>query len=140
KYIRKKRYKTWIAFDNVDRGSDSYQAFVYAFAHQLSADTGCVTLITLRQDAFLEAQDAGFLDVRSSDIIFQLTAPEFRQIISKRRKYIERIIESNEVPRPFRSDIELIHVLNWHLTRLVLTDNDFVRLLITTFSLNNIRY
>src|SRR5436190_9267389 len=93
KYIRKKRYKAWIAFDNVDRGSESYQAFVYAFAHQLSADAGCVTLITLRQDTFLEAQDAGFLDVRSSDIIFQLKTPEFRQVISKRRKFVERMIE-----------------------------------------------
>jgi len=36
KYIRKKRYRVWIAFDNVDRGSDSYQGFVYSFAHQLS--------------------------------------------------------------------------------------------------------
>jgi len=33
-----------------------------------------------------------------------------------------------------------MQVLNWHLTRLILTNNDFVRLLITTFSLNNIRY
>jgi len=32
KYVRKKRYQVWIAFDNVDRGSDSYQAFIYSFA------------------------------------------------------------------------------------------------------------
>lgn len=140
KYVRKKRYRVWIAFDNVDRGSDSYQSFVYAFAHQLSSDAGCVTLITLRQDTFLEAQDAGFLDVRSSDIIFQITAPEFRQVISKRRKYIDQIIARNEVPKPFKAHVELIQILNWHLTRLVLEENNFVRLLITTLSLNNIRY
>jgi hypothetical protein len=140
KYIRKKRYRVWLAFDNVDRGSESYQAFIYAFAHQLSADTGCVTLITLRQDTFLEAQEAGFLDVRSSDVIFQLRAPEFRQVVSKRRKFIERMIERNEVSKPFKDAIDLISVLNWHVTRLVLTDDDFVRLFITTFSLNNVRY
>ncbi|HEY1353660.1 MAG TPA: hypothetical protein VGF67_28970 [Ktedonobacteraceae bacterium] len=140
KYIRKKRYRVWLAFDNVDRGSESYQAFIYAFAHQLSADTGCVTLITLRQDTFLEAQEAGFLDVRSSDIVFQLKSPEFRQVVSRRRKFIEHMIERNEVSRPFKDATDLIGVLNWHLTRLVLTEDDFVRLLITTFSLNNVRY
>lgn len=140
KYIRKKRYRVWLAFDNVDRGSESYQSFVYAFAHQLSADAGCVTLITLRQDTFIEAQEAGFLDVRSSDIIFQLKSPEFRQVVSKRRKFIGRMIERGEIARPFKADVELIRVLNWHLTRLVLTEDDFVRLLVTTFSLNNVRY
>jgi len=140
KYVRKKGYKVWITFDNVDRGTDSYQHFVYSFAHQLAADAGCVTLITLRQDTFLEAQEAGFLDVRSSDIVFQITAPEFRRIISKRRKYVDRIIENNEVPKPFKSHIQLLRLLNWHINRLVLGENDFVRLFITSFSLNNIRY
>lgn len=140
KYVRKKRFKVWVTFDNVDRGSDSYQHFVYSFAHQLAAAAGCVTLITLRQDTFLEAQEAGFLDVRSSDIVFQITAPEFRRIVSKRRKYVDRMIEHNEIPRPFKSHIPLITLLNWHINRLVLGDNDFLRLFITSFSLNNIRY
>ncbi len=140
KYARKKRYKVWITFDNVDRGSDSYQQFVYSFAHQLAADAGCVTLITLRQDTFLEAQGAGFLDVRSSDIVFRISAPEFRRVVSKRRKYVDWTIENNEVPRPFRGHISLLRLLNWHINRLVLDEHDAIRLFITSFSLNNIRY
>jgi hypothetical protein len=140
KYARKKKYKPWIVLDNVDRGSDSYQEFVYAFAHRLSADTGCVTFITLREDTFLEAQEAGFLDVRSSDIIFRIPAPEFRQVVSRRRKYVDRLIANNALPKPFKSHLRLIDTLNWHLSRLVLSDDDFVRYIITTFSLGNIRY
>ncbi len=140
KYVRKKQYKVWVTFDNVDRGSESYQEFIYSFAHQLSGDAGCITLITLRQDTFLEAKEAGFLDVRSSDIVFEIKAPEFRQVVAKRRRYVERIIERGEVPRPFRAHLNLMRLLNWHLTHLVLENDNFVRLLITTFSLNNIRY
>ncbi|HEY7419106.1 MAG TPA: hypothetical protein VH593_28245, partial [Ktedonobacteraceae bacterium] len=141
KYVRsKRRYKVWIAFDNVDRGSDAYQQFVYSFAHQLAADAHCATLITLRQDTFLEAQEAGFLDVRSSDIIFQISAPEFRRVVSKRRKYVDKIVETNEVPRLFKSYLPLVRLLNWHINRLVLDQDDFVRLFITSMSLNNVRY
>ncbi len=140
KYARKKRFKFWIVFDNVDRGSDTYQHFIYSFAHQLAADANCVTLITLRQDTFLEAQEAGFLDVRSSDIVFQINAPEFRQVISKRRKYIDRMIDRGEIPRQFKTHVSLMRLLNWHLNHLVLDQNDFIRLFITTFSLNNLRY
>lgn len=85
KYIRKKRYRVWLAFDNVDRGSEAYQAYLYAFAHRLSADSGCVTLLTLRQDTLLKARRAGFLDVRSSDVVFQFQTSECRQGVSKRR-------------------------------------------------------
>ena len=138
-YVRKKGNKIWIAFDNVDRGSASYQQFIYSFAHQLGADARCVTLIALRQDTFLEAQEAGFLDVRTTDITFQLHAPEFRQIISKRRKYVDKIIQNNDIPHLFKPYIQLIKLLNWHVNRLLL-DDDFIRLFITTFSLNNIRY
>jgi predicted kinase len=138
-YARKKGYKVWITLDNVDRGSDAYQQFVYSFAHQLAADAGCVTLITLRQDTFLEAQGAGFLDVRSSDIVFRIKAPEFRRVVSKRRKYVDWIIEHNEVPRPFRGHISLLRLLSWHLNRLVLDEQDAIRLFITFFCLNNIR-
>ena len=137
--VHKKGNKVWIAFDNVDRGSASYQQFIYSFAHQLGADARCVTLIALRQDTFLEAQEAGFLDVRTTDIIFHLHAPEFRQIISKRRKYVDKINQTKYLPPLFKPYVQLIKALNWHINRLLLND-DFIRLFITTFSLNNIRY
>jgi GTPase SAR1 family protein len=140
KYARKKRYRVWIIFDNVDRGSNSYQKFIYSFAHQIAYDANCVTIITLRQDTFLEAQGAGFLDVRSSDIVFQITPPEFRRVVSKRRKYVDWLIENNQIPKPLKSDSRLICLLNWHINRLVLDESDAIRLLVTSFSLNNIRY
>ena len=115
KYIRKKRYKAWVAFDNVDRGPDSYQAFVYAFAHQLSTDTGCVTLITLRQDTFLEAKDAGFLDVRSVEWfckryevacpdwvynpVYCLSEPWFDAVHPEKPEVRERLLR--QTPEPF---------------------------------------
>lgn len=139
-YLRKKRYKIWIAFDNVDRGSYSYQQFIYDFAHRLAKGAYCVTLLTLRQDTFQEAQEAGFLDVRRTDTVFQLHAPEFRQVVAKRRRYIDRVIETNEIPKQFKENLQLVTLLNEHLKHLVLQQEASIRLLITTFSMNNVRY
>lgn len=140
RYVRKKGYKPWVAFDNVDQGSASYQEFAYAFAHKLASDARCVTLITLREDTFLEAQEAGFLNVRSSDIVFKLRPPELGQVISKRRKYVDKLLERNRLPKVFRAYKNLILMLNWHITRLVLDESDAIRVMIATFSLNNVRF
>jgi predicted type IV restriction endonuclease len=140
KYVRKRGYKPWIAFDNVDRGSASYQEFAYGFAQKLANEAGCVTLITLREDTFLEAQESGFLDVRSSDVIFMVNAPELRQIVSKRRKYVDWLIEQNKLPKLFSEYKHLIFMLNWHIKRLILDDDESIRKLVTTFSLNNVRF
>jgi len=139
-YLRKKRYKIWIAFDNVDRGTYSYQQFIYGFAHRLAKGAYCMALLTLRQDTFKEAQEAGFLDVRGTDTVFQLHAPEFRQVVSRRRKYIDRTIEKNEISKQFKGNLPLVTLLNEHLKYLVLQQESSIRLLITTFSMNNVRY
>lgn len=139
KLARKKRFKLWLAFDNVDRGSASYQAFVYAFAHRLSKATRCVTLITLREDTFSEAQEAGFLDVRNTDTVFRLHAPEIRQVVAERRKYIDWLIEHEQVPGRFRANLPLLRLLNWHIKHLITGDDGAVRAFVTTCSLRNIR-
>src|ERR687885_1324519 len=58
----------------------SAKIVVYAFAHKLTDDASCVTMITLREDTFLAARETGFLNVRGSDIVFRLNAPELRQV------------------------------------------------------------
>jgi hypothetical protein len=138
-YVSKKKYKPWIAFDNVDRGSDSYQEFVYGFAHKLSSEARCVTLITLREDTFKEAQAAGFLDVRTSDKVFRISAPEFGQVVSKRRKYVEYLIDNGGLPGTLKRRVNLIQRLNWHIKNLVTGENNTIRVLISTLSLQNIR-
>jgi GTPase SAR1 family protein len=138
KNMKSQGYKIWIALDNIDRGSDSYQEFIYAFAHRLTADAGCVTIITLREDTYLEAKDS-FLDVRGTDIIYRIKAPEIRQIIAKRRKYIEWYFQNKKL-KGFEKYRGLLSILNEHMKHLILSGNDSIRTLITALSLSNIRY
>lgn len=139
KYTRKKFRRIWIAFDNVDRGSESFQRFIYAFAHRLSRDARCPTLITLREDTFLEAKHGGFLDVRRSDTILRISAPEFKQVVSRRRKYVDRLIQQSALPKSLGHHAQLVASLNSHIKHLVLDSHDGVRLLVVAFSMNNIR-
>jgi len=138
-FLRKKRYKLWIALDNIDQGTYSYQEFVYAFAHQLSTESGSVTLITLREDTFLEAVEAGFLNVRSSDVVFRLNPPELRQVIAKRRRYIDYLLKHNKVPRVLGLSKTFVGALNWHLKALFLGQDDRLRRHVSALSLGNVR-
>ena len=140
KYIITRRYKIWITLDNIDQGTDSYQAFVYSFVHQLSSDSGCVTLITMREDTFVEAQARSFLNVRSSDFVFRLRAPGLREVISGRRKYVEYILDNKRLPRPLSSNRQLVELLNWHIKAMTLGSNDALRKVISSLSLGNIRF
>lgn len=139
-YLRKRKYKVWIVFDNVDRGSDSYQEFIYAFAHRLANAANCVTLLTLREDTYLEAKRAGFLDVRNSDVAYQIVAPEFKQVISRRRKYVQKLINEERLPRHLKERLSLVELLNNHINQLVLGQDNRIRMLIATCSLSNVRY
>jgi ABC-type cobalamin/Fe3+-siderophores transport system ATPase subunit/dihydroneopterin aldolase len=140
KNIRKRHYKVWIVFDNVDRGSDSYQEFIYAFAHRLANAANCVTLLTLREDTYLAAKSAGFLDVRNSDVAYQIVAPEFKQVVSRRRKYIQKLIHEERLPRPLKERLTLVELLSDHINQLVLSHDSTIRMLIATCSLSNVRY
>ncbi len=139
RYVRSKRYKIWIVLDNIDQGTDSYQAFVYAFAHKLTDDSGCVTMITLREDTYLAARETGFLNVRGSDIVFRLNAPELRQVIAKRRQYVEYLLKHDLIKKPLRSSRTLVRLLNWHIKILFLGSDDRLRVMVTALSLHNVR-
>jgi len=135
KLARKKKIKVWIAFDNVDRNVSQYQEFIYSFAHELAQTAKCVTVITLREDTFYEAKQSGFLDVRQTDKIFRVKAPEFKQVISKRRKYVDKLLDSGEIKKYKK----LYYILNRHLNGLLLLDNRIIRDSIAFLSNNNLR-
>jgi predicted type IV restriction endonuclease len=138
-FLRNKRYKLWIALDNIDQGTYSYQEFVYAFAHDLSTESGSVTLITLREDTFLEAVEAGFLNVRSSDVVFRLNPPELRQVVAKRRRYVDYLLKYNKIPRVLGLSAPFVGALSWHLKALFLGQDDRLRRQVSSMSLGNIR-
>jgi len=138
-FLRNKKYKLWIALDNIDQGTYSYQEFVYAFAHQLSSESKAVTLITLREDTFLEAVEAGFLNVRSSDLVFRLNPPELRQVIAKRRRYVDHLVEHGRVPRALSLSKTFVRALSWHLKVLFLGQDDRLRRYVSALSLGNLR-
>lgn len=139
-YIRNKRNKIWLILDNIDQGSYAYQEFIYTFAHRLSHDARCVVLVTLREDTFLEAQDAGFLNVRRSDVIFRLNSPELRQVIAKRRRYVDYVLNHGALPRSLKPHQTVVQVLNEHLRQLLLESDDRIRKCITALSLGSVRH
>jgi GTPase SAR1 family protein len=140
KFIRNKKYKIWVTLDNIDQGSYAYQEFIYNFAHRLSNDARCVTLITLREDTFLEAQDAGFLNVRRSDIVFRLNAPELKRVIAQRRRYVNYVLNQGALPRSLSKYQHLVWLINDHMKNLLLGNDDTIRKFITSISLGNTRY
>jgi hypothetical protein len=89
RYYQQKRRGIIVVFDNVDRASQSYQQQVYTFAHRIADETGATVIVTMREFTFFRGREAGFLDVRSSDRVFHLQAPNLIQVLSKRINYIE---------------------------------------------------
>jgi hypothetical protein len=89
RYHRQKKQGIIVVFDNVDRTSQNYQQQVYAFAHKIADETGATVIVTMREFTFFRGKEAGFLDVRSSDRVFHLQAPNLIQVLSKRINYIE---------------------------------------------------
>ncbi len=49
----------------------------------------------MREFTFFRGKEAGFLDVRSSDLVFHLQAPNLIQLVSQRVKYVESYLEKD---------------------------------------------
>lgn len=82
--------KTNVVFiDNVDRLSEDAQRSIYSFAHKVSSETGASVIMSMRETTYYRAKEEGFLDVRSSDVVFHLQAPDLVQVVSKRVRYAE---------------------------------------------------
>lgn len=83
------RERVVVFLDNVDRASESFQHRMYAFAHAVATNTGATVIVTMRESTYYRAKDSGFLDVRTSDKVFHLQAPNVVQLISKRVAYVQ---------------------------------------------------
>lgn len=94
-----------VVFDNGDRASEDYQRHVYAFAHRLARETGATVIITMREATFFQGQGR-FLDVRSSDIVLHLSAPDLVRLLSKRIKYVESELENDHRTARWRRSYE----------------------------------
>ncbi len=86
---RSRKSRVVVFLDNVDRASEHFQHRMYAFAHAVAAETGATVIVTMRESTYYRAKDCGFLDVRTSDKVFHLQAPNIVQLVSKRVKYVE---------------------------------------------------
>jgi hypothetical protein len=95
RYHQSKRKGIVVVLDNVDRASQRYQEQVYAFAHLLADETGATVIVTMREFTFFRGQEAGFLDVRSSDLVFHLKSPNIMMVLAKRIKYIENHLDQD---------------------------------------------
>lgn len=94
-YSGQERKGIIVFLDNIDRASDEYQKLVYSFANKLARKTGATVIITMREVTYFRAQEFDFLDVRSHTV-FHLQTPDLVQIISKRIKYVEELLESGD--------------------------------------------
>lgn len=87
-FHRQKGLNIVLVLDNVDRNSEEFQQKVYAFAHHVAGRSGATVIVTMRETTFFRGQRQGFLDVRTSDRIFHLKAPDLVQVVSTRLRYI----------------------------------------------------
>jgi GTPase SAR1 family protein len=88
-YLQKNRTSMIVFLDNADRLTESSQREIYNVAHQL-AQTGAAVIVPMRETTYYRAKEAGFLDVRSSDLVFHLQAPDLAQVLSKRVQYVHK--------------------------------------------------
>lgn len=87
-YHRKKGMNIILILDNVDRNSEEFQKSAYSFAHHVARKSGVTVIVTMRETTFFRGKQQGFLDVRTSDRIFHLEAPDLVKVISTRLKYV----------------------------------------------------
>lgn len=130
-----------VAFDNVDRGTPSYQQFVYALAHRLTRDAECTCIVTLRDTVFEIARDSGFLDTRN-DRFFHLSPPSLHNVFSKRIKYSRALLTKNRIGSLARMPQVEIQRLEDYLeviNALILGDIEDTRRFMESASAGNIR-
>ncbi|MBK8260039.1 MAG: ATP-binding protein [Nannocystis sp.] len=93
-----------VFLDNVDRASEAFQHRMYAFAHAVAAETGATVIVTMRESTYYRAKESGFLDVRTSDKVFHLQAPNVVQLISKRVSYVEEHMDQDHRATAWRRE------------------------------------
>lgn len=84
-----------VFIDNVDRASEGFQRKAYGFAHRLASSTGATVIVPMREMTYYRGKHNGFLDVRSSDSVLHLQAPDLVALLSKRIRYIEKHLQQD---------------------------------------------
>jgi len=129
-----------LAFDNVDRATTEYQHFVYTFAHELGAKVPGIIVISLRDTTYLQAKAAGFLDTRISDVVFQLSPPNLKSVVSKRLKYMKHQVDNpDSMNKRLRGYKEFFEEKGAYLKQLLLTEDETARYLLTCLSNRSVR-
>ncbi len=129
-----------VAFDNVDRGSEAFQQFLYTFAHRLSRESQCNVIVTMRYNVYEAARMHGVLDTRN-DIVFHVTAPSLQSIFSKRIRFARRYLERSSTTIKGLSGIEPARIADFLdvINELLLGEHAEVRTCLESLSSGNIR-
>ncbi|TMQ12874.1 MAG: hypothetical protein E6J90_29840, partial [Deltaproteobacteria bacterium] len=127
-----------IAFDNVDRGSEAFQQFIYMFAHRLSREATCNVLVTMRYTVYEAARQHGVLDTRN-DTVFHVVAPNLQSIFSRRIKYARRFLENKKVGGLSGSEASQVSDYLDVINALLLGERDEVRHCLESLSAGNVR-
>jgi len=69
-----------------------------------------------------------------------LNAPELKEVIAKRRQYVEYTLKHQTLPRNLKKHMRVIELLNWHIKLAFLGSDDQLRKMVTSLCLNNVRY
>lgn len=104
RYLQARSQGVVVFLDNIDRASPKYQETTYAFAHKLARMTGATVILTLRESTYYRGREGDFLDVRSNDRVYHLSAPNMRQVVSKRIKFIEERLEEDHRIKRWRAE------------------------------------
>lgn len=129
-----------VAFDNVDRGSESFQQFIYTFSHWLSREAGCNVIVTMRHVVYESARQHGVLDTRN-DIVFHVTAPSLQAVFSKRIKFARRYLGAEGKRIKGVSDIDIRQIADYLdvINELLLGEQLEVKKCLESLSAGNIR-
>lgn len=84
-----------LVLDNVDRNSEEFQREAYTFAHEVAKRSGATVIVTMRESTFFRGRKQDFLDVRGSDWVFHLQAPDLIRVVSARTQYIQRFLKDD---------------------------------------------
>jgi len=89
---RRSDRRIFLVFDNADQFNSSLQNDVFMLAHRMAQDVGCSLIISLREESYWKNKNFGSLSAFHS-ANFHVDAPKLQQVISKRFRYAEKLLE-----------------------------------------------
>ncbi|MCY7274940.1 MAG: hypothetical protein LH702_14710 [Phormidesmis sp. CAN_BIN44] len=103
------KYPILLVLDNLDQASSQYQRCIYGLALQLAKETQAVSIVSIREDTFIEGrQPKGFLSSSPLEFVFHVQAPALDHLLRQRVKYIRHCLDNNNLPKRLRNSHEEI--------------------------------